>query len=207
MPPTGTTISGNYFAGVTLNNTAYNPVSVTATIAAPSGDGLYGTWRERRRDYSAGQSATPARSAPRPDVGIRLGTDEHAVAGGVVTNTGGGVIYGYAGVFIYGPGSVTNLSGGSITGTGILTDAILITGLAQARSLTKACYLAERWRRGGSRRVGYQSAPAGASRERRRPVFKSVVPSALFSTPAQCLGGGYGVDEMTVVRSPTNPLE
>src|ERR1700678_436129 len=115
MSDTGTIISGSYPTGVTLNDTIDNPVTVTGTITAPSGNALYGIggpidggggalygWTISNVGTIGGATGS----------GIELGTDVNAVAGGVVTNAGIGVIYGYTGVAIYGPGSVTNLSGG-----------------------------------------------------------------------------------------------
>ncbi len=108
------TISSTYTAGITLTNTANNPVSVTGRISVTSGVALTG---KAGASYSwtinnAGTIITTAVST-----GVILGAYESAVASGTLTNESGGLISsGGYGVFINGHGSVTNEAGGTIVG-------------------------------------------------------------------------------------------
>src|SRR5579872_56351 len=116
---TGTIISGNYSIGITLTDTASNPVSVTGNITVASGDALYGGAGSASYSWTianAGTIGTGGNAAG--NAGLALGAELSSVSNGVVTNQAAGVIYGGTdGVYIVGPGAVTNLFGGSITGT------------------------------------------------------------------------------------------
>jgi hypothetical protein len=118
------TISNTYNAGITLTNTANNPVSVTGRISVASGTALTGkvgasySWTI---DNSGTIISTPASE------GIFLGSFSGTIASGTITNETGGLISsGGYGVFINGPGSITNKAGGTIVGT--LFKAVYVRG-------------------------------------------------------------------------------
>jgi hypothetical protein len=107
------TISNSYSMGITLSNTADNPVSVTGTIDVPSGSalmGLGGGGESWTIDNSGQINNSDASGGA-----IQLGDNGSPVAAGIVTNQTAGLIAGVAyGVQIVGPGTVSNLGGGII---------------------------------------------------------------------------------------------
>jgi len=123
MSDTGTIISGSYSAGITLTSTGDNPVTVTGTITAPSGNALYGIGGTisggdgALYGWSIANYGTISNSANGSSA-IALGFGATTVANSIVTNEASGVISGVlAGVYIHGFGTVTNQPSGSITGS------------------------------------------------------------------------------------------
>ncbi len=150
-------ISDSYTSGITLTDTADNPVTVTSTgaVTPPSGNALYGsggetnTWTIDNAGLIAGTNAN----------GIQLGSSYSHVYSAIVTNRSSGTITGGSiavsindtsqatvtntgeiaggnyGVSVGGVGTVSNMSGGSITDTsssGAYAAAVFIYGYGAA---------------------------------------------------------------------------
>jgi hypothetical protein len=124
----GTTISGTH-SGITLSDTADNPVAVTGTIVSNTGAAIYGQGGAGSNSWTINNSGSIHSFYDDSGSGIELGKAGNSVATGVVINHEGGQIAGvYDGVRIFGPGTVINLAGGYI-GSGS-NAGVAIAGLA-----------------------------------------------------------------------------
>ena len=124
------TISTTYATGITLTNTANNPITLTSAAKVTNNSGNYGalyaepgaanTWTIDNSGLISGGSFTG---------GIYLGSFSRTVANGVIINESGGTIAGdiYT-IFVNGKASITNKSGGTITG--LSNQAMYLNGLS-----------------------------------------------------------------------------
>ena len=153
------TISASYTSGITLTNTADNPVTVTSTgtVTPPSGNALYGgpgdgtnSWTIDNAGLIAGTNANGIQlgiSYSHVSRAIVTNRSSGTITGGsiavsindtsqaTVTNTGGEIAGGNYGVSVGGVGTVSNMSGGSIIDTsasGAYAAAVFIYGYGAA---------------------------------------------------------------------------
>jgi hypothetical protein len=108
-----TTISGTHFSGITLPGTYGSPLTVTGTISASTGAGIYYQGGTATNWIIANQGVIAASTQ---GIALKFTT---SVASGSVINSNGGTIYGAtSGIYVYGYGTVTNIGVSTISSNG-----------------------------------------------------------------------------------------
>jgi hypothetical protein len=115
----GRTISDTYSAGITLTNTADNPVSVTGKITPTSGIALYGQGGASSSWTVANSGVITAAGGTGVQLGKSAALGGSSVGTAVVTNMTGGTVAGNFGIFVYNsaasPGTLTNQANATIS--------------------------------------------------------------------------------------------
>ncbi len=195
----GTIISGNSSIGITLNDTASNPVSVTGNITNVSSIALYGMGGTITGQGGTLYGWTIDNSGTITSTGssaVGLGSSTNNVTNSGVTNEAGGFISGTVGVYIRGPGSVTNISGGSITGTG---DSAVLIGIGLGTIVNGGALLGGTYgideQQGGSV-SNLSGATKGTISGSAAGVHIAGAAGGMINNAGVILGSNYGTDEI-----------